>query len=58
MSSEAGTEGADGMTELGVVEAIELLIKSVINIGQKIALMELAVTDLQERLALFTDDGK
>lgn len=43
--------------DIDIVIAVEMLIKSVVAMGQKIALMEIALADLQYALRQLEDQG-
>lgn len=56
-SNQSGGSIEPDPIDIDIVIAVEMLIKSVVAMGQKIALMEIALADLQYALRQLEDQG-
>lgn len=45
-------------TEIGIVDAVQMLIQASVNLAQRQALLELAMGEVQQSLASMSDDGR
>lgn len=56
--SENPVDAPQEVTEIDILDAVQMLIKSVVNLSQRVTLLEMAMGQVQARMNQWSDDGR